>query len=171
MTKRWPWPLNRGTGRQPCGFEAAWRQLFDKLVEFLHCLATVDLCKTQVTPRNVSKIPQTGTFHPQNPLNDSQIDKVHSLSFFCVVSSDFAGQRQRKNTGRATSTTVWAESLQNFAKFLPLPNFAHLPASGMLKFDKRNKSQAKNQCNCPPQPPQKPARFPTFAHHVVDVDH
>ena len=106
-------------------------------------MATVDLCKTQVTSRNVSKIPQTGTFHPQNRLNDSQIDKVHSLSFFCVVSSDFAGQRQRKNTGRATSTTVWAENLQNFAKFLPLPNFAHLPASGMLKFGKRIRAKPK----------------------------
>ena len=36
-------------------------------------------------------------------------------------------QRQRKNTRRATSRTVWAESLQNFAEFLPLPNVAHLP--------------------------------------------
>ena len=44
------------TGRQPCEFEAAWRQLFDMLVELLHCLqfATVDLGKTKVIPRNVS---------------------------------------------------------------------------------------------------------------------
>ena len=44
------------TGRQPCEFEAAWRQLFDTLVELLHCLqfATVDLGKTKVIPRNVS---------------------------------------------------------------------------------------------------------------------
>ena len=44
------------TGRQPCGFEAEWRQLFDTLFELLHCLsfATVNLGKTQVIPRNVS---------------------------------------------------------------------------------------------------------------------
>ena len=44
------------TGRQPCEFEATWRQLFDMLVELLHCLqfATVDLGKTKVIPRNVS---------------------------------------------------------------------------------------------------------------------
>ena len=42
-------------------------------------------------PRNVSKIPQIATFYPQNPFNDSQINKVHLASFFCVVSSDFSG--------------------------------------------------------------------------------
>ena len=44
------------TGRQPCEFEAAWRQLFDTPVELLHCLqfGTVDLGKTKVIPRNVS---------------------------------------------------------------------------------------------------------------------
>ena len=44
------------TGRQPCEFEAAWRQLFNTLVVLLHCLqfATVDLGKTKVIPRNVS---------------------------------------------------------------------------------------------------------------------
>ena len=29
---------NVATGRQPCRFEAAWRQLLDTLVELLHCL-------------------------------------------------------------------------------------------------------------------------------------
>ena len=39
--------------------------------------------------------------------------------------------------------SVWAESLQNFAKFLPLPNVAHLPAWGALKFDKRVRAKPK----------------------------
>ena len=41
-------------------------------------------------------------------------------------------QRQRKNTRRATSRTVWAESLQNFAEFLPLPLTSLTSTSGTL---------------------------------------
>ena len=54
-------------------------------------------------------------------------------------------QKQRKNTRRATSRTVWAESLQNFAEFLPLPNVAHLPHLnfGHVKFGKRVRAKPK----------------------------
>ena len=44
---------------------------------------------------------------------------------------------------RATSRTVWAERLRNFAEFLPLPKVAHLPSSGTLKFDKRVRAKPK----------------------------
>ena len=52
-------------------------------------------------------------------------------------------ERQRKYTRRATFWTVWTESLQNIAEFLPLPNVAHLPASGKLKFGKLVRAKPK----------------------------
>ena len=57
------------------------------------------------------------------------------LRIYCTENTKYARKGKGK-TRRATSRTVWAESLQNFAKFLPLPNVAHLPAWGALKFDK-----------------------------------
>ena len=57
------------------------------------------------------------------------------LRIYCTENTKYARKGIGK-TRRATSRTVWAESLQNFAKFLPLPNVAHLPAWGALKVDK-----------------------------------
>ena len=57
------------------------------------------------------------------------------LRIYCTENTKYARKGKGK-TRRATSRTVWAESLQNFAKFLPLPNVTHLPAWGALKIDK-----------------------------------
>ena len=54
-----------------------------------------------------------------------------------------AWKNTRRATRRATSRTVWAERLKNFAEFLPLPKVAHLPSSGTLKFDKRVRAKPK----------------------------
>ena len=76
------------------------------------------------------KIPQIVTFHPQTRLMTVRLMKYTYIRF-SVLSRVILGrsilhfaptpfQKQRKNTRRATSRTVWAESLQNFAEFLPL---------------------------------------------------
>ena len=64
------------------------------------------------------------------------------LRRYCTENTKYARKGKGK-TRRATSRTVWAESLQNFAKFLPLPNVAHLPAWGALKFDKLERAKPK----------------------------
>ena len=64
------------------------------------------------------------------------------LRRYCTENTKYARKGKGK-TRRATSRTVWAESPKNFAEFLPLPNVAHLPAWGALKFDKLERAKPK----------------------------
>ena len=64
------------------------------------------------------------------------------LRRYCTENTKYARKGKGK-TRRATSRAVWAESLQNFVEFLPLPNVAHLPAWGALKVDKRLRPKQK----------------------------
>ena len=62
------------------------------------------------------------------------------LRRYCTENTKYA---RKGKTRCATSRAVWAESLQNFAQFLPLPNVAHLPAWDALKVDKRVRAKPK----------------------------
>ena len=64
------------------------------------------------------------------------------LRRYCTENTKYARKGKGK-TRPATSRAVWAESLQNFVEFLPLPNLAHLPAWGALKVDKVVRSKQK----------------------------
>ena len=62
------------------------------------------------------------------------------LRRYCTENTKYARKGKGK-TRPTTSRAVWAESLQNFVEFLPLPNLAHLPAWGALKVDKIETTQ------------------------------
>ena len=64
------------------------------------------------------------------------------LRIYCTENTKYSRKGKGK-TRRATSRTVWAESLHNFAEFLPPPNVAHLLAQGALKVDKRVRAKPK----------------------------
>ena len=57
------------------------------------------------------------------------------LEEFGTVNSPLCTAAPPKAKEKHKACNVWAKSLENFAEFLPLPNVAHLPASGTLKVD------------------------------------
>ena len=89
------WPskvIGNLVGSRPCRLTKLNKNAF-KHLERARCFTLDKVHHRQTTPaglRPCDVSPQILTFHPQNPLNDSQINKVH-LPFFCVVSSNFAG--------------------------------------------------------------------------------
>ena len=103
---------------------------------------------------------QIETFHPQHPLHDSQMNKVHFPLFFCVVLEEFG----TVNSPLCTAAPPKAKEKHKACNFqdrlgqkpLELRRISSAskcrssPSFGEIKSRLTCKSQAKNLCNWPP---------------------